>query len=520
MTDWSLAIIKLSSVHLNGPMTSTRLLTILFCTTLLNVSLCASANAENPPNILFIGVDDLRPELNCYGASQMQSPNIDRLAADGIRFDRAYCQQAVCLPSRISLFTGLRPNSTGVHDLQTKFRDTIPDVVTLPQILGKAGYYTIGMGKVYHDEQPKEWSEWIDVKDAKNVKTYHLESTRVVLDEREAEAKSKGLKGKAKRHFLKGPSVEAADRPDAEYEDGAMTQIAIEKIKSSKAHGGKPFFMTVGFRKPHLPLIAPKKYWDLYNRSDIKLPENYFLPKDAPKLALSTWGELRAYSDIPQSGPLSGDKAIDLIHGYYASVSFVDAQIGLLLDAIKAEGLDENTLVVLWSDHGWKLGEHAMWCKHTNFEIDARVPLIIRTPASANSNQTSDAMVELVDLYPTLCEFAGTSIPEQCEGKSLVPLLRQQKDVQWREHAMSQFKRTRKKGGDIVGYSIRLPKGRYTEWINSQTGKIRASEYYNHENDPDENHNVYAELSKDESTALSKRLRETIKNPLGQDFQK
>ena len=486
--------------------------TILIRTALLVLLLSLNVRsvvAEGPPNILFIGVDDLRPELKCYGVSQMLTPNIDRLASKGMRFDRAYCQQAVCLPSRISLLTGLRPNSTGVHDLQTKFRNTIPDAVTLPQILGKAGYHTIGMGKVFHDEQPQEWNEWIDVKVTTNVKEYHLKNTLADLAKRETEAQSKGLKGKANRRFLKGPSVEAADRPDAEYEDGAMTQIAIEKLKSSN-NQGKPFFMTVGFHRPHLPLVAPKKYWDLYDRSNIKLPENYFLPKDAPNLAFSNWGELRAYSDIPENGPLTEDKALEIIHGYYASVSFVDTQIGLLLDALKAEGLDKNTIVVLWSDHGWKLGEHAMWCKHTNFEIDARVPLIIRLPNSAESNQSSDAMVELIDLYPTLCEVAGIPVPARCEGSSLVPLLRQQKNVQWRQHALSQYKRSRKKGGDIVGYSIKLANGRYTEWINSETGKTHATEYYDHLKDPDENRNVYADLSKDESTALSKRLRDTI----------
>lgn len=483
---------------------------LLFCIVLLIQAFNSYANADEPPNILFIGVDDLRPELKCYGASQMQTPNIDRLSAQGVRFDRAYCQQAVCLPSRISLLTGLRPDSTGVHDLQTHFRDTIPDVVTLPQILGNAGYHTIGMGKVYHDEQPAEWNEWIDVKAVSNPQTYHLETTVADLKKREVEANSKKLKGKAKRQFLKGPSVESAARPDTDYEDGAMTQIAIEKLKSVKATNGKPFFMTIGYRKPHLPLVAPKKYWELYSRANIKLPDNYFLPEDAPKIALSTWGELRSFSDIPESGPLPKDKALELIHGYYASVSFVDAQIGLLLDTLKAEGLDKNTVVVLWSDHGWKLGEHAMWCKHTNFEIDARVPLIVRLPGSDSSNRSSDAMVELVDLYPTLCEFAGVKIPDRCEGKSLVPILRLQEDLGWREHALSQYKRSRKSGGDIVGYSIKSQKGRYTEWINSETGKTQAIEYYDHEKDPSENRNVYTKLSKEESSLLAKRLRAAI----------
>lgn len=449
-----------------------------------------SLAADDRPNFLFIGVDDLRPELQCYGASQMHTPNIDRLAAEGVRFDRAYCQQAVCLPSRISLFTGMRPNSTGVHDLNTRFRETIPDVVTLPQQLGKAGYHTIGMGKVYHDEQPREWNEWIDVKEVSEVSDYHQAETIADIENREAEAKAKGLKGKAFRKYAKGPSVEASDAPDIEYEDAALTQLAIEKIKAS---GVRPFFMTVGYHKPHLPLVAPKKYWDLYDRKDISLPENYFLPDGAPKLALSTWGELRAYTDIPKEGALPDEKALEIMHGYYACISFVDAQIGLLLNTLESEGMDKNTLVVLWSDHGWKLGEHAMWCKHTNFEIDARVPLMIRLPDAVHGGRSTDAMVELIDLYPTLCDFARTETPENCEGASLAPLLREEAGPQWRQHALSQYKR-----------------GRYTEWINVESGETQAAEYYDHTNDPDENRNAHADLTKEKLNSLSELLRRSI----------
>lgn len=466
-----------------------------------------SAMAAERPNILFIGVDDLRPELNCYGADHMVTPNIDQLAADGVRFDRAYCQQAVCLPSRISLFTGMRPDSTGVHDLQTRFRDTIPDAVTLTQHLRKSGYHTIAMGKVYHDEQPKEWDDWVDMENASKVTEYHLDDIVADIQSRVAAAKSKGMKGKAARQYTKGPAVEAADRPDTEFHDAAMTQIAIEKLKSV---GEKPFFMTVGYRKPHLPFVAPKSYWDLYDREQINLPKNYFPPEGAPQLAMSTWGEMRAYSDIPAKGPVADEKAKELIHGYYACVSFVDAQIGLLLDALETEGLDQNTLVVLWSDHGWKLGEHAMWCKHTNFEIDARVPLIVRLPGDAQANRTTDAMVELVDLYPTICQFAGVTIPDQCEGKSLLPILRNEPSDQWRTHALSQFKRSRKTGGDIIGYSLKVSDGRYTEWINRESGKTKAVEFYDHQTDPNENKNAYQKLTQEESRSLSERLHDAI----------
>ena len=437
----------------------------------------------------------------------MVTPNIDQLAAEGVRFDRAYCQQAVCLPSRISLFTGMHPDSTGVQDLQTHFRDTIPDALTLTQHLRESGYHTIGMGKVYHDEQPKEWDEWVDMKSMPKVTEYHLDDIVAEIQSREASAKAKGIKGKAGRQYTKGPSVESADRSDTEFHDGAMTQIAIEKLKSA---GDKPFFMTVGYRKPHLPFVAPKSYWDLYDRQQINLPDNYFPPEGAPQLAMSTWGEMRAYNDIPAKGPVSDEKAKELIHGYYACISFVDAQIGLLLDALKTEGLDQNTLVVLWSDHGWKLGEHAMWCKHTNFEIDARVPLIVRLPGGGARNRTSDDMVELVDLYPTLCEFAGVTIPKHCEGRSLLPILRDEPTNDWRTHALSQFKRSRKTGGDIIGYSLKIPKGRYTEWINRESGKTKAAEFYDHQTDPDENKNVHQKLSQKESQAFSERLHGVI----------
>lgn len=471
------------------------------------IALSSDAPATEPMNVLFIGVDDLRPELNCYGANHMLTPNIDRLAAEGIRFNHAYCQQAVCLPSRISLFTGMRPDSTGVHDLNTKFRKTIPDAVTLPQHFGKSGYHTIGMGKVYHDEQPSEWDKWIETKELAGVSEYHLDDIVAELEKLEAEATAKNLKRKALRQYVKGPSTESADRPDTDFEDGAITQVAIKELSESQ---DRPFFMTVGFHKPHLPLIAPSKYWNQYDRNQIDLPDNYFLPIGSPRLALSTWGELRAYNDIPKDGPVSDEKAKEIIHGYRACVSFVDAQIGLLMDSLKTQGLDQNTIVVLWSDHGWKLGEHAMWCKHTNFEIDARVPLIIRMPGAINSGRTSDAMVELVDLFPTLCELTGTSIPKQCEGASLAPILRGEPASNWRKHALSQFKRSRKTGGDIVGYSIKNSDGRYTEWINQQTGKKQAIEYYDHHKDPAENKNTYDELSDSDAKSLSEKLRQAL----------
>ncbi len=485
---------------------------LILCTALILLAVSvADTSASDPgsiskPNILLIVVDDLRPELTCYGASDMVTPNIDQLAAEGVRFNRAYCQQAVCLPSRISMFTGMRPDSTGVHDLSTKFRETIPAVATITQHMRKSGYTTIGTGKVYHDEQPEEWDQWIDSKDLPGVSEYHLREITDSIDQRLKEAKEKGIKRKALRQYSKGPSVESADVSDSAFEDGAMTDRIIEVVAQKKS---SPFFLTVGYHKPHLPFVAPKKYWDLYDRTKIQIPANYFLPKDSPRIAHMSWGELRAYTDIPKKGPVSRDKALELIHGYYASVSFADAQIGRLMEAVMDQGLDKNTVVILVSDHGWKLGEHAMWCKHTNYEIDARVPMIVKMPGGIAGGTVCNSMVELIDIFPTICELTGIETPSTCEGVSLQSLLNTDPndDVKRPEHAFSQYKRSRKKGGDIIGYSLKVTDARYTEWINVESNKTVATEYYDHAHDPDENQNVAVDLDPTKKESLSNILR-------------
>jgi iduronate 2-sulfatase len=459
------------------------------------------AAAAAHPNILILTIDDLRPELGCYGAVHMQTPAIDALAAESMRFDHAYIQQAVCLPSRISLFTGMRPNSTGVHDLKTDFRKTIPDALTMTQFFGQNGYTTIGIGKVYHDEKWGEWDEWIDTYNMSGINGYQAPETQAQIEAASREARAKGLKGKAFRQYTKGPAYESADAPDSAYHDGAMTDLAIAKLKELS---DSPFYMVVGYKKPHLPFVAPKKYWDLYPVETVALPENYYLPEGSPKIAHMTWGELRAYSGIPEAGDVDTATAIDLIRGYYASISFVDAQVGRLMHALEEEGLVDNTIVVLWGDHGWKLGEHRMWCKHTNYEIDTRVPFLIKAPGAAFKVGTTDALVELLDLFPTLSELAGLPVPEQCEGTSLVPLL-EDPEAEWHELAYSQFPRW----GGVMGYSVKSHEGRYTEWLDEKSGEIKAREYYDHRIDPDENLNrvdlpEYAETIAALSAAMRK----------------
>lgn len=458
-----------------------------------------NAEEAKQPSILILSIDDLRPELACYGAEHMVTPNIDALAESGIRFDQAYVQQAVCLPSRISLFTGMRPNSTGVHDLQTKFRQTIPDALTMTQFFGQNGYTTIGMGKVYHDEQWKEWDQWVDTYNLPGINGYQDPATQARLDALAKEAKAKGLKGKEFRQYTKGPAYESADAPDNAYHDGAMTDLAIEQLKSK---GDAPFYMVVGYKKPHLPFVAPKKYWDLYPEESITLPDNYYLPEGSPKIAHMTWGELRSYGGIPEKGALDESTALELIRGYYASVSFVDAQIGRLMAVLEAEGLAENTIVVLWGDHGFKVGEHAMWCKHTNYEIDTHVPFIIKAPGEAFTSGSSDALVELLDLFPTLADLTGLPTPDQCEGSSLVSLLKDP-DAEWTELAYSQYPRW----GGVMGYSVKSQEGRYTEWLNQENDTIKAREYYDHRIDPNENKNradnpEYSQIIKELSAAM------------------
>lgn len=404
---------------------------------------------EKKPNVLFIAVDDLRPELGCYDSKLVKSPNIDKLASMGTLFERAYCQQAVCSPSRVSLLCGQRPDTTKCWDLKTKFRSIQPDIVTLPQYFKNNGYHSYRLGKIFHlgHGQSEDMISWTTVSNARG-KQY-------------IQAK-KGTK----------PTVEAADVPDNRYNEGAYTDDAIKAMKRFKKKG-TPFFLAVGYRKPHLPFCAPKKYWDMYEREAIPDAPIVHPPKDASKYALTNFGELRKYDGIPKKGPLSEAQRKELRHGYLACVSYVDAQIGRLLDALKSEGLEKNTVIILWGDHGWKLNDYGSWCKHTNMEIDTHVPLILAAPGY-KGGQRSKALVEFVDIYPTLTELCNFKIPAQCEGSSMVPLLNNP-DLPWKSAAFSQYPRR-----GLMGYTIRSGDWRYTEWIDKKKGEVVDRELYNH----------------------------------------
>ena len=443
----------------------------------------SSAAAQNHDrlNVLFIAVDDLRTELGCYGVEAILSPNIDRLAARGTLFDRAYCQQAVCSPSRTSLLTGCRPDTTKVYDLQTHFRTTLPEVVTLPQHFKNQGYTTRSLGKIFHGGLDDEES-WSEPPPRVGRPMYALpENKELVAKKAAAAANKKFATPSAAYNARTGPAYECVDVPDNTYSDGVIAERAVTILRELK---DQPFFLAVGFLKPHLPFIAPKKYWDLYRRDEIPPAQNPFPPRDAPKTALSNWGELRAYSDIPSMGPLSEEQARTLKHGYYACVSYTDAQIGRVLDELERLQLSDRTIVILWGDHGWKLGEHAMWCKHTNFENDTWAPLICTAPFQKAAGEHTRALVEFVDIYPTLCDLAALPRPDHLEGSSFAPLL-DAPDQPWKRAVFSQYPR----GRDVMGYSMRTDHYRLTRWLKPSGDEV-ARELYDHEHDPQENVNV------------------------------
>lgn len=433
-------------------------------------------------NVLFIAVDDLRPQLGCFGHARMKSPNIDRLASGGTVFARTYCQQAVCAPSRASLLSGCRPDTTRVYDLDTPLRSVMPEVLTLPQHFKNNGYTAVSLGKIYHHarrDDPAGWSE----PPATVPGAFPGYATREKLDEVErltAEAIRQGWTPKFAGEKKKGSPTEAGDVPDEAYADGKLAAMAIDALRRLK---DGPFFLAVGFFRPHLAFACPKKYWDMYPPDTIDLADNPFQPKGAPDIAMHNWGELRAYHGIPQDGPLSDALARELVRGYYACVSFTDAQIGKVLDELGRLGLADRTIVVLWGDHGWNLGEHGLWCKHSNFETSVHSPLVIRAPGK-RGGQTTERLAEFVDIYPTLCDLAGLPLPAHLEGISLTPLMDDPLRP-WKKAAFSQYPRS----GKVMGYSMRTERYRFTRW-QKPDGSAVGIELYDHQTDPHENVNL------------------------------
>ena len=484
-------------------------------------------SAADRPNVVFIAVDDLRPEFGAYGADHVKSPNLDRLARSGITFHRAYCQQAVCSPSRSSVMTGTRPDTTKVWDLVTHFRTALPGVVTVGQHFKDNGYFVQGMGKIYHGgyDDPATWSvPWQTPKAQTYGRPENNQYGRPAADPDDAPAKSskgdesggrkKGAKSEivdaapAKKLNSRGPAFEGADVPDDTFQDGKVAALAVATLREMKARS-QPFFLAVGFLKPHLPFVAPKKYWDLYDPAKIQLAPNKFRPKDAPEYAILPGGELRNYKDIPESS-IPDDLARQLKHGYYAAISYMDAQVGKVLDELDRLGLRENTIVVLWGDHGWKLGEHDAWCKHSNCENDTNGALLLSAPGMRQRGLHSRSIVEFVDIYPTLADLAGLPLPSHLEGLSFKPLLADP-NRPWKQAAFSQYPRpgSRSGAGQLMGYSMRTERYRFTVWVGrNDHSKVEAIELYDHTTDPQENQNL---AKRPEHAALVARLMEQWK---------
>ena len=436
------------------------------------LSVCAA-----PPNVLFIAVDDLRVELGCYGSSHVKSPHIDRLASEGTLFEHAYCQQTVCNPSRASLLTGLRPDTLRVWDLPTHFRENKPDVVTLPQLFKRNGYHVQGVGKIFHNWRQDDWRgdavSW---------------SVPAVLHYNSHGNDKPQVDGALPPNFATGTGGrECRDVPDDAYFDGRVAETAIEALRQL-GQRERPFFLAVGFWKPHTPFNAPKRYWDLYDRQTIPIPRDVTPPTDVPEIALTS---ARYQGD-------AGDLR-EMHHGHLAAISYLDAQVGRVLSELDSQGLRDDTIVLFWSDHGLHLGEHGLTRKTTAFELDAHVPLIIAAPGSSPGQRTS-ALVELLDLYPTLTELCGLKDSEGLEGVSLVPLLNDPRATV-RDGAMTQTPRPNYPRGQtpkIMGYSLRTKRYRYTEWRDFPTGEVRAREMYDHDVDPQETTNLAGREDKQE----------------------
>ena len=538
----------------------------IFLAVLLAAPLLFSApnkqSTNSRPHVLFIAIDDLRPELGCYGSPIAKSPNLDKLAREGMLFDRAYCQQSICSPSRASLMTGARPDQIGVIENTAYFREHNPDIVTLPQHFTKHGYEAVYCGKIYHGRMTDDKHSWsrkpayarCPVKMKRLPGGYALpENQKLWASNKEKMLAKYGKAGSG--GLVHGPAYESADVPDHAYADGLSTRLAIATLQDHREKKpNQPLFLALGFQKPHLDFVAPKKYWDLYDREKIKLAKHIKSPKGGAATGLHASFELRTRHGIPKKGPIGPELAKTLLHGYYACVSYVDAQIGMMLEALDKAGIRDDTVIVVWGDHGWHLGDMGIWGKATNYEIATRVPLIVWTPEMKARGKSTNALVELIDLYPTLCELADLPCPAHLAGKSFVPLL-DEPERKWKKYALSQFpnpalrewaanplsagmrqtffgplikdvesKIIKQQGNSwdrelfenhLMGYSLRTQSHRLVAWLDYRDLDLNPVflELYDQKNDPNETKNV-ASLNPGKTEALLRQLkRELARTP-------
>jgi len=469
---------------------------------LCSLLICLHVNGqETKKNILLILVDDLKPNLGTYDDPIAISPNIDKLAAMGMKFDLAYSNQAVCMASRYNLMLGTRSTSSGIYNFGTQFRELYPEAVTLPQHFIKAGYQAESMGKVFHighgnDNDEASWS--VPHHKEKVIEYLLPESTGGQLTREEAYFQN------SHRYFPdlphnkalpRGAAWESPDVLDEAYADGRVATHAINRLRKLSNKTDKPFFMALGFARPHLPFSVPKKYWDLYDKNQMPMPEFEKDPEGTPAFAVKRRAEIDQFIPVPENGePFSEDLKRNLIHGYYASISYMDAQLGRVIDELDRLDILDNTVIVLWGDHGWHLGDHKSWTKHSNFEQANRIPLIFVSPGTVKAGATSEQLAETVDIYPTLAALAGLnppSGPQPIDGLNLVPVLKNP-DTRVRDHAYHSFPR-----GNLIGCAIRTERYRMVEWRNPKKPNAKKIyELYDYLEDPLETKNYAKEKKK------------------------
>lgn len=440
--------------------------------TALAMSVVVEAADERRLNVLLIMADDFRTELGTYGSAAI-TPNLDKLARRSVQFDRAYCQQALCNPSRSSMLTGRRPDSLGLWCNSIHFRELAPDVVTLPMHFKNQGYQSRCVGKIFHNwhtatkGDPQAWSapEFLHYANHGDDKPQ--------------------VNGQLAPDFAKAPKCECRDVPDEAYYDGRVAAEAIRVLGEVK---DQPFFLAVGFWKPHAPFNAPKKYWDMYERSKLP-PLNPARPVGAPEVAFHDGREIRGVP--PNQLTFTNEQVAEIRHGYYANIAYMDAQVGKVLTALEQSGAADRTVVVFVADHGYHIGEHSLWGKTSNFEFDARVPMLICEPGQQRQTGRTQALVELIDLFPSLVQLCGLPSPAGLEGASLVAALRNpaasSKTAAFTQHPRPQYyDREPSKTPEAMGYSVRTQEVRYTEWRDWKSGKVIGRELYDAQHDPAE----------------------------------
>lgn len=486
-----------------------RTVVALLLALLLTNQTLSAAEPASPPNILFIMVDDLRPELGCLGSAVAKAPRLDELASRSLVFDRAYCQQAHCMPSRFSLLSGCRPDTAEIWAKKDP-RPALSGKPFLPSHFKSNGYKCIGLGKISHSgkyEEPSCWSEPHRMPPNYPFE-YRTRAGQALVAEIQQKAADSGLPDPFEdtpANKRRGMPYECLDVQDNELGDG---QLADEAIVALEELAGRPFFLGVGFLRPHLPFVAPKKYWDLYTPEELPDVDPTMERGGLSGLSANNSHELRSqYQGVPDKGPLPKELTRNLWHGYLACVSYVDAQIGRILDTLERLDLDSNTIVVVSGDHGFHLGDLGLWCKATNFEAATRTALIIHVPGHNAAGTRTESIVELVGLYPTLCDLAGLSKPDHLQGESFAELF-SDPTRQPIKAAFSQYSR-----GSAMGRAIRTPRYRFVEWRERETGELLGQELYDHENDASEAVNQaqsgkYTEVVKSLSRQLQAATRQ------------